>query len=140
MPSGSVHTRIGVGVGLLTLPLVLFDVSYTFSLGIAMGTIWLTPDLDMWQVAKSRWGFLAVFWWPYTKIPHRGWLSHSGPVSGSLRLLYLLIPVFLLCSVLNAPLDVFLTPAALWWAGGVLVADTIHTVTDILVSFWRKYV
>jgi len=96
--------------------------------GVVIGTLLLSPDLDMWNTGPiKRWGPLKYFWAPYAWAhSHRG-LSHSWLLGPLVRLLYLGIPV-----------------ALIWWhwdfegAGpwigyttcGIILGSWIHLVGD----------
>ena len=80
------------GLGLVGLPLASHDpvLGLGFLLGGTLGTLYLSPDLDVPESRPSRrWGPLSFLWHPYRLLhPHRG-ASHSylyGPLS---RLVYL---------------------------------------------------
>lgn len=150
MPGYKTHDKIGIATAittaipviytrLLTIPEVILYVA-----AVIISTIWLSPDLDTDSKSHSRWGLLRWYWYPYKKIvAHRSWLSHSGPLSATLRLFYLFAPV--LFSLLFLPysgltpyeVEIFLLTygkifAILWL--GVVVADTAHTMADYIVT------
>jgi len=65
--------------------------------GVLLGTLLLSPDLDMWNTGPiKRWGPLKFFWAPYAWLhKHRG-LSHSWSIGPAIRLLYIGIPIALI--------------------------------------------
>lgn len=168
MPGAKTHDAIN----LYAAPLVgmaayavthRLDLAALVGAGHVLGTIYLSPDLDLVVGSiDDRWGVLRFIWRPYGLIVrHRSVLSHSG-VSAVLRLLYLVAVAELAGAVLGLVglLDfVGVNLAAAAWlaenadrvaafvAGGV-VSDTLHTAADLsstwlktraLVRQWRSY-
>lgn len=90
MPGGKVHFWAGM-VALIPAAAAVAGWYYTGPLAVAValpgyivGTIWLSPDLDLVSQPYMAWGPLRMIWWPYMMlVPHRSWLSH-GPVVGTL--------------------------------------------------------
>jgi uncharacterized metal-binding protein len=90
MPDGKVHVAAAI-VALLPAGAAAAGVSCYGWLPVAagtvayvVGTIWLSPDLDLVSQPYMAWGPLKWIWWPYMKlVPHRSWLSH-GPIIGTL--------------------------------------------------------
>jgi uncharacterized metal-binding protein len=65
--------------------------------GILLGTLLLSPDLDMWNTRPmKRWGPLRLLWAPYAWLhKHRG-ISHSWIIGPATRLLYIGLPIALI--------------------------------------------
>lgn len=146
MPSGRVHatiTAITSGVSFLWLYQAgepLHDAG-TYALGCLSGIL-LTPDLDVAYTASNAAmddiGYLpgliwSLVWWPYSKIPHRHWLSH-GLVIGTLgRAIY----VWIALAIILRHWPHF--PA--WWPlalAGLMTADNLHIGADWLVTTWTR--
>lgn len=145
MPNHETHERIGV----ITAPivfagsmLVMSDITTAIVTTAAYisATYFFSPDLDTDSAAYYRWNFLSLFWYPYKKlIPHRSWLSHSGPISGTIRFGYFLGGLFVIQTLLQAFIDpsiqllTFHTYYGILWVA-IILADTLHTLLDILVK------
>lgn len=143
MPNHIVHERTGI----LTAPAVFagtifFIPNLTIALGATVAyiaaTYFFSPDLDTESVPYFRWNFLSLIWWPYMKlIPHRSWLSHSGPISGTLRFFYFLGAVYIIQTLLrifvNSTIDLltFHTAYAILWVA-IILADTVHCILDFM--------
>lgn len=137
MPAGEVHERanllFGAGAALVGSALGLDwrePLWLGAALGYALGTFWVTPDLDNFPrypvLAARRWGPLKLVWLPYGLLfRHRGLAHHwvLGPLS---RLLYL--------SPLLLPLRGWLgglEPALLWGALlGYYASQWLHLALD----------
>lgn len=58
-------------------------------LGMWLGEIYLSPDLDTKSRPFYRWGFFRFIWWPYQwLVKHRSVLSHHIWVGTFFRVLY----------------------------------------------------
>ena len=116
VPSGRVHNLINIAVytGLAAGALYLTQqkgVVITpaqglyFSLGYGVGTLLLSPDLDLAEGnvdSKRRWGLLGFLWVPYGVLfSHRG-LSHTWILGPLTRLLYLGLMVTLMWGLVHA--------------------------------------
>ncbi|MBX2813919.1 MAG: metal-binding protein [Myxococcales bacterium] len=68
------------------------SVAASFTFAFLVGTLLLTPDLDLAEshvLAKKHWGVLSLLWIPYGYVfTHRG-LSHSWILGPLTRLIYL---------------------------------------------------
>jgi uncharacterized metal-binding protein len=140
MPNHKTHDR----TGLLLTPAVVaggyishLDINHltilTFSYVVA--TYLLTPDLDTNSAPYHRWRIFRFLWFPYKQlIPHRSLLSHSGPISGTIRFLYFMsILVGILWALGIQPMQL-LTLASYFgilWVSIVLV-DIIHVILDLV--------
>lgn len=139
MPGYKTHDKIG----LLSTPVITLvsiyvgtPIQYTAALitGFLVATYLFSPDLDLNSRIYRRWGLLRFIWYPYRKlIHHRSWLSHSGPISATLRLLY--FSIFLLPIYFWFPnfLLTFTTWYGMIWLS-VVLSDTIHLIADFI---WR---
>ncbi len=94
MPHASRHLAWELGLLppalLLAYRLGLREELLPLGLGYLGGSLFLSPDLDLYASrATRRWGILRLLWWPYARLfRHRG-ISHH-PLWGPLtRLLYL---------------------------------------------------
>jgi len=108
MASGRAHDR---ATGLLALALGLCGglwlgaaAGLSAGLGVLIGGLWLSPDLDTLSNPTRRWGPLRLLWWPYRRLlSHRSLLSHSPLLGSAGRLLYL-AALLLALSWLGQPL------------------------------------
>ena len=135
MPGHKTHDMIGtlsiipisgasLGLGYSLQTTIVLDI------GILLGTYFLSPDLDLYSRIYRRWGILRFIWLPYQKlIKHRSWISHSGPLSGTIRFLYLLLWLLPLV-YLTRDLHLFALYGILWIA--IMIADSLHVIADRL--------
>jgi uncharacterized metal-binding protein len=137
MPNYKTHDRIGlVATAALCIPLCAVEVSQQqqfpyntlqVSIGILFGTYFLSPDLDTRSRIYYRWGILRFLWYPYQRcVKHRSWISHSGPISGTIRFFYLYcilvgMSFFVRGEGVPIPIPLYL---------GILLSDILHTITD----------
>lgn len=124
-----------------------------------MAGIFLTPDLDAvtremnghnystWLIRHffSRWGrhfgnaieyVWTTFWYPYSFIPHRSWLSHA-PVVGTLgRMMYLSsIPVAVIWVMqgdLKSVTQVLQSTPFILFTLGLMASDSLHFAMDMV--------
>lgn len=90
MPDGKTHFAVAI-VALLPAAVAAAAVHFLgwwpVAVGVGaylVGTVWLSPDLDLKSQPYMAWGPLSLIWWPYMKlVPHRSWWSH-GPILGTL--------------------------------------------------------
>jgi len=145
LPGYKTHDRLGITAAVVTTAtMCAIDKpieGVIVGVSLVVGTIWLSPDLDLDSKAISRWGFLSWLWYPYKKIvKHRSVLSHSGPLSATLRLLYLIlcigIPCFVIAPSYTTDAVYWILFSAYWWIWvyfGVVLADFVHTLADYLL-------
>lgn len=122
VPSGRVHNLINIAVyatlsaGTLYLSqqrqvVVTPAQALCFTVGFAVGTFMLSPDLDLAEGnvdSKRRWGPLGFLWAPYGMLfSHRG-MSHTWILGPLTRLIYLALIALLLWGLVH-----FLVPAHL---------------------------
>jgi uncharacterized metal-binding protein len=139
MADGETHDRWGVVMAVLLAVAVGISIArapddLTINLwglpgGVLLGTLLLSPDLDMWNTKPTkRWGPLKFFWAPYAWAhKHRG-LSHSWILGPAVRLLYLGAPwaiIYLYFWGFEGP-GSWLT----WLAVGVYLANWLHLAQD----------
>lgn len=110
----------------------------TFGAGYLIGTLLITPDLDLrYNDAARRWGLLRVLWAPYHLMSkHRG-MSHTYVLGPLTRLLYIsawLWPVAYLFRPETVNWDALLWPAVQVIAGYV-VAQWLHLMADGIWPF-----
>lgn len=143
MPSHKTHEFVGlVSTPFVFAGSILLIPNLTIAIGSAalylVATYFFSPDLDVESAPYFRWSFLSLFWWPYMKfIPHRSWLSHSGPISGTLRFWYFMGIVYIAQTLLQAIISpsinllTYHTFYAILWVA-IILADSLHTFLDIL--------
>jgi len=147
MPSGNVHDTVNTIVlsGYVAYAVVSDQPGwFPAAVGIAVGTLWLSPDLDLKSEPYYRWGPLRVLWMPYVKaMPHRSIWSHGLLIGDVIRLLYffaLLFPFIffgMYAEVIRATdLDRSIEQLPQFMTG-VVVASTIHILLDHLSSMKR---
>ena len=91
MPGHKTHDTIGVASVIPTSIATIYlgygiPTVVALGLGVTLATYFLSPDLDLNSRIYRRWGLLRWIWIPYQRvIHHRSWLSHSGPISATLR-------------------------------------------------------
>lgn len=147
MPNYRTHDIIGASIatasGILTIGANILSIgdSILLSTAIIIGTYYLSPDLDIDSMIYNRWGILKYYWYPYKQlIAHRSIWSHSGPLSATIRLLYMFcIPLLLLLIYLPHTtysvgdtiymIEPYISSIVIIWAG-VSIADTAHVVAD----------
>lgn len=144
MPNDSTHRTIGtviavstIGVGIATNHI---PESIIIAGGILLGDLLFSPDLDLGEIQTKpfkRWRLFRFIWIPYAQlIRHRSILSHSGPFSATLRILYFLIfilPIFYFIGL--DKMQAFMVHYQYWlfmlWLG-LIISDTAHTTADYL--------
>ncbi|ASN83181.1 DUF2227 family putative metal-binding protein [Deinococcus ficus] len=164
MPSGRTHSLINfsvLGAGMMLWQVLGRPADDTPGLSVAagmiIGTVWITPDLDMRGVkvdAQRAWGPLGAVWSPLRMLSkHRG-VSHTYLRGPLLRVAYLaaiaalLLLLVRLCTGTpwNSPLPslpVHLSTAPpvkvlLWSYCGYHAAQVLHLIADrIPLSFKR---
>lgn len=127
----------------MATPVVFFVIgvaySYVYALLVSvaflLGNFYLSPDLDTRSIMVKRWGYLYPVWYVYERaIPHRSFWSHSGIVSGVIRVLYLLgIASPVLYFIKPIPLDILAI-----FIIGVSLADCLHVLLDVISTAYKK--
>lgn len=140
MPSGPTHDKIAVVTSVPLTIGALYIVSRTEAIYLAamyvFSSLYLSPDLDIQSTPYYRWGWFKWFWWPYQKIiHHRSWLSHSGPISATIRFTYIfIIPAIVLYILeLYNILPNYTIPILLFYISMIL-ADIVHTLADVFIK------
>ena len=110
--------------------------------GVIMGTIWLSPDLDLYHSLPSkRWGPLKFIWKTYaSQMKHRG-LSHRFIIGTLHRIWYLLcrffrIPLLILVVINLQYPNLFVY--FLMWVVGVEIYCISHITSDNIYSFLKS--
>lgn len=139
MPGYKTHDKIGIGVTPVIAGASIYlgnTTEYTVLLvtGFILSTYLLSPDLDLNSRIYRRWGLLRFIWLPYQKvIHHRSWLSHSGPVSATIRLAYLLLLLTPVLYIAHIDLLTLIPWCVIMWLS-ISLSDTIHVIAD---RVWR---
>lgn len=147
LSSGKTHDQINflATSGILTLGLITQsgETIYT-GLGIGLGTIFLSPDLDL-SVSNptNRLGPFSILLLPYRLMcgHHRSFVSHSPIVSSLIRVLYFLSPFVIWSAISNQQAmltKVTLSPEFFWILVGLEIATDIHLFLDFQYSFFKK--
>lgn len=144
---GASHDRLG-----LTTTLGVVLLSYYFQVpvwaygamasGVLVGTLWMSPDLDLKQsLPTKRWGPLKFLWRSYAKkMKHRG-LSHVIILGNLHRIWYLLTRIWGLPLVLLVWVQVvfpWTTIHLLMFISGVEIYCVSHIFSDYFYSFLKK--
>lgn len=135
IPSHKTHEVVGI-----TLTPVVFYATYTYTQDsttslilsglYVFSTFFISPDLDTDSAPYYRWNIFSLLWYPYKRlIPHRSWLSHSGPISGTIRFLYMLFWFVVFAYVFHFSWLTYLPLYAMLWMSIILV-DSLHTLLD----------
>lgn len=131
MPGHKTHDRIAwiltpVCIYTATTWYTTFWYALYIGASFLLASYFLSPDLDLDSAIYKRWGFFRFYWYPYKKlVKHRSWISHSGPISGTLRFLYVLPLLFWLTYFGGYDILVCIYI-------GIVLADCIHTLSDIV--------
>lgn len=115
--------------------------------GIIVSNYYLSPDLDINSIMNKRWGILHVLWKPYMHMfHHRSFFTHSGMISATIRIFYLLVllsPLFFVIDVI--PFILLFRRELLIVYVSIVMSDSIHTGLDFLqyatkipFSFWKN--
>lgn len=153
MPGHRVHDRVGLITALpltivvtaLTTPnndfttrvyvATLFVITYLFSI------YYLSPDLDIDSIMNRRWGWFNILWFPYRKfIKHRSIISHSGPLSALIKLIYIgALPLALVATFGHFYEAAYYLSQTWYWCViiylAVSLADITHTLLDM---YWKE--
>lgn len=144
MASGKTHTRtnlVATGALAVATPFIEIDIPFALIIGAIIGTLWLSPDLDLKSDAYYRWGPLKFIWLPYVKLmPHRSLFSHLPVLSDLIRIAYIGFPLILLL-----PFTAYETEIRSWvdvhgmsFFLGLVFATTLHTTLDYTSTFIKK--
>ena len=144
MASGKTHTRTNlVATGILAVATLFLEIDVPFSLiiGAIIGTLWLSPDLDLKSDAYYRWGPLKLIWLPYVQLmPHRSLFSHLPALGDVIRIAYIGFPL-----VLILPFTAYEEAIRSWvdihgmsFFLGLVFATTLHTTLDYTSTFFKK--
>lgn len=137
MSSFRTHTNINnvVNAAVLIPGVFLTDGPeiYAVSIGMILSTCFMGPDTDMnGSIPDLLTG--QIFWQLYSKVmPHRSFWSHFPGVSTLIRIVYVeTIPAMLAFITGNFNQFAGIHKADIYWwiLGGVLLADTLHYLTD----------
>lgn len=142
MPGYKTHDKAAyIAAPIITgASLAILPIEHSLLLGVAflLSNHYLSPDLDVDSILNRRWGFLRFIWHPYRKIIyHRSVLSHSGPFSAAIRLLYLALWVFLPLSFIMPISAIYILLLHYWVLCAILyigsaLSDTLHTLLDLI--------
>ncbi|MBZ9714398.1 DUF2227 family putative metal-binding protein [Deinococcus multiflagellatus] len=99
--------------------------------GYLIGTLYVTPDLDLpLNDAARRWGPLRFIWVPYHRLSrHRG-MSHTYVLGPLIRLLYLAVLMWPLVALFRPEID---TGRAAQVLAGYLASQWLHLLAD---GYW----
>lgn len=143
------HDRLGFGVAAATIILsrAFLVPAWVFGpifLGTLVGTIWLSPDLDLNHSKPSqRWGILQPVWKKYAKKnKHRG-ISHFPIIGNISRIAYILTRFIGLPLVALVALIVNYPPILvhlILFISGVELYCLSHIISDHLSSIWKRII
>lgn len=145
MSAGKDHDNFNAGITVLciaastVMPTMLY-----VGAGVAIGTIWLSPDLDLKQsLPSARLSLLSPLFRPYRALcgHHRSMISHAPILSTAIRVLYCLIPLIVYCAyssnlelILKLLLDNRFHAVYL----GLELSAICHLLLDLQYSFRKK--
>lgn len=130
MPGYRTHDK----AALIAAPVITFATAQitTVPNAIAIGAAfllanrYLSPDLDIDSIMNRRWGVFYFIWWPYKRIfHHRSFWTHSGPISATIRFIYLAVWLLPILYLILPPWQILV---AMYIA--MVLADTLHTILD----------
>ena len=147
MSSGRTHDRINamatasfVLAGLSTARLDLL----VCAVGLAIGTFWLSPDLDLPRSNPSnRLGVVKLLYAPYRRLcgHHRSLISHSPVLSTMIRFVYTFTPLIAL-AVVSGHQDIvkmiITNNLFLWFYLGLEISTNLHLFLDRQYSLRRR--
>jgi uncharacterized metal-binding protein len=151
MPSQKVHDASCLAVASLLAVggLVWGHKSLYMAVGAALGTL-VHPDWDYAEIrgVVADLGPFKYLVKPYgLAIPHRSLLSH-GPIIGTVgRLVYILVPLWLLAQACKAAdhcpanwISKLVATEFFWWmALGLAIVDTLHAVMDAITTGFKRF-
>ena len=147
MSSGRTHDRVNTAA---TASFVLASLStarvdlLACSVGLAIGTFWLSPDLDLPRSnPTSRLGVVKLVYAPYRRLcgHHRSWVSHSPILSTIIRFVYTFTPLIVLAVVSGHQATVSLIlnhRLFLWFYLGLEISTDIHLFLDWQYSLRKR--
>jgi len=139
MPGHHTHDKIGVIITPVIAAVSIYTQQHVMttimvSASFLCATYMFSPDLDLNSRIYRRWGLLRWIWLPYQHcIKHRSWLSHSGPISATIRLLYLCVFLLPFAWLAHFDLLTLLPYCGMIWLS-VSLSDTAHLIAD---RIWR---
>ena len=147
MSSGKDHDSINtlVMTGVLSLGITANSYPLIFSgLGIGLGTIFLSPDLDLPNSnPTNRLGPFKALLMPYRLLcgHHRSIVSHSPIFSSLIRVAYFMSPIVIWCVINDKQVElskVTLSPVFFWTLIGLEIATDLHLFLDVQSSYFKK--
>lgn len=147
MSSGRTHDRINTAatLSLLMGGLAKGDINIvSCSVGLAIGTIWLSPDLDLPRSnPTNRLGVVKLLYAPYRRLcgHHRSLISHSPVLSTLIRFVYTFTPLIILAVVSGhqATVSLILNHSLfLWFYLGLEISAEIHLFLDWQYSLRKR--
>lgn len=135
MPNAPKHIKYSIMTGALTVPVLMalnLPVAESCIVGasVAVNEIFLSPDLDTHSESYKKWKWLSFLWLPYQKaVSHRSWISHSGPLSYTIRFFYLFLVFLIGSAFISYPPELY-RYIALFYIGGC-ISDTVHVALDL---------
>lgn len=147
MARGQDHDKVNsvVMLGVIVTGLITkSDSTIITGLGIGLGTLWLSPDLDLRKSNPSnRLGLFKELLGPYRALcgHHRSFLSHSPIVSSLVRVLYFLSPFIVYCLLTENQVllnKVTLSSEFFYTLVGLEIATDLHLFLDWQSSFFKK--
>jgi uncharacterized metal-binding protein len=148
MPSGRTHEVFNTALLPLSLLLPNSVELLPFVFGYVTATFFFSPDIDLSRSRVAmRWGLLRIIWMPYSKVASHRRVSHIPVIGLLMRVAYLCVIVAIPIAVLKAfGINVGFknlrasSAHLISFALGMLVADTLHIVLDLLTSAFKKLI
>jgi len=132
MPNYKTHDKVAHAVAPFITAVAWYvsswQIAVTLLISFLLANRYLSPDLDIDSIMRRRWGILYIVWIPYRyAFHHRSIWTHSGPLSATIRFIYV--------SVLLVPLWLYYIPP---WEIlfimyiGMVLADSVHSLLDLV--------
>lgn len=143
MPNYRTHDTIAlITAPVITLGAAIYtDHALLFGAAFIIGNHMLSPDLDTDSIMRVRWGALYFLWHPYRRMfHHRSFLTHSGPISATIRIIYLLFVLLPLLLYIFYDVLYFIQThrhELLLCYVAICLSDMLHTGVDF-IDYVRK--
>ena len=148
MSKGIHHDRFNtvVTLSLLMGGLAKGDINIvSCAVGLAVGTLWLSPDLDLARSnPTNRLGVVKLLYAPYRKLcgHHRSIISHSPILSNLIRFVYTFTPFIALAVALghqDTVRTILNSELFLWFYLGLETSTDIHLILDWQYSLRKRF-
>lgn len=145
MPNGKTHDKITIFfipilLGILVilgLPLISIII---LSISFLIGSFMFNGDLDIHSRPYRRWWLLRWIWLPYQNtFSHRSFFTHGLIIGTLIRLIYVGIIPLIIMIFLGIDFQFLFSKTMLLFYIGLELGSALHTVSDYIWSFFKKY-